>query len=186
MKKLDCQICEPLPWTPHAKKRCIHNGFNLDIGGSDHPQPGYLSLDIRDLSNVSFVWDIERLPLPFPSDCVDQLLACHILEHVSPKITIDLWNELWRICKQNSQMFVIVPTGGSVGFWQDPSHISGYIPETFAYFTPEHPSNLWEIYRPKPWRMLKLNSSPLHNTEAILMPLKEGKLVKKRVRKPKL
>jgi SAM-dependent methyltransferase len=168
-----CDSCAVLPWAPGAKRRCICQGVNLDLGSSDHPQKGFCGVDARPLPNVSFVWDLEQMPWPFPDHCADQILASHLLEHVSPKLTIDFWNELHRIMKSDGQFLMVVPYAGSPGYWQDPSHISGYTEATLAYFCPKHISGLYGIYKPRPWQLHKISSYPLGNLEAVLSPLPE-------------
>lgn len=169
-----CETCRALPWNKGAQVRCICHGFNLDVGCGKNRQAGFLGMDKRSLPSVDFIWDIENLPWPFPSDCVDKLLASHVLEHLKPWITFDVWNEMHRVIKENCQALIVVPHGQSYGFLQDFSHITSYVDATFAYFCPADPSRLYTIYEPKPWRLERLHSSPLHNIEAILSPIKDN------------
>jgi ubiquinone/menaquinone biosynthesis C-methylase UbiE len=141
-------------------------------------------VDARPLPNVSFLWDLEKLPWPFPSQCVDQILASHLLEHVSPKVTVDFWNEMWRVMKPEGQALIVVPHGQSYGYLQDPSHCSPYVEATFAYFCPAHLSNLYTVYKPKPWTLHRINSNPFGNLEAVLTPLPEQEQKKGRRHAP--
>lgn len=174
MKKKIHRVCDKLPWNSHftGERRCICHGFNLDIGCGPFCQAGFLGMDIRPLPEVAFIHDIESRPWPFPDNSVDRLLASHILEHIEPKHTIPTWDELWRVMKKTGQMLVSVPHGMSYGMFQDPTHNSFYVDMTFAYFCPEDPSNLYSIYQPKPWRMVKMNSYQFGNIEAVMIPLK--------------
>ena len=166
-----CESCALLPWAPGAKKRCVCEGVNLDLGSNGTPQKGFLGVDRRAVPGVSFVWDLEMLPWPFPDHCVDQILASHLLEHISPKVTVSFWDEMWRIMKPDGQLLVVVPHGQSYGYMQDPTHCSPYVEATFAYFCPAHVSQLYTIYRPKPWTLHRINSFPMGNIEAVLSPL---------------
>lgn len=182
---MTCPTCTTLPWASHAKQRCICHGCNLDLGSSDHPQRGFLGVDQRDLANVSFVYDLEQLPWPFPDNCADQILCSHLLEHISPKVTIAFWDELWRILKPNGQFLCVVPHGQSYGYLQDPSHLNPYVEASFAYFCPADPSGLYNVYTPKPWTLHGINSSPLHNIETVLSPIKDIPATKKARRREK-
>ena len=163
-------------------------GFNLDVGSSDHPQKGFLGMDRRDLPNVSFVWDLESvaeppfwaqqqlgakaMPYPFPDMCVDKLLASHVFEHITPSASIAVFDEIWRIMKHSGQALIVVPHGDSYGFRQDPTHIAMFNEATWAYLDPTHESQLYLVYRPKPWKVARMHSSPNHSIEVILEPRK--------------
>ena len=45
---------------------------------------------------------------------------------------------------------------------------------TWAYFDPAHESNLWTVYRPLPWKIARMHTSPQHNIEVILEPRKKA------------
>lgn len=167
-----CQGCRVLPWNNGLYKRCVCHGFNLDVGSGHHKQPGFLGMDRRSLPEVDFVWNIENLPWPFPDDSVDRMLLSHILEHVSPSKTIGVFDEMWRVTKAEGQAMIVVPHGQSYGMLQDPTHQNFFVEATFSYFSPLDPSGLYGIYEPKPWKIERLTSSPLHNIEVILSVLK--------------
>lgn len=45
---------------------------------------------------------------------------------------------------------------------------------TWAYFDPAHESKLWTVYRPLPWKIARMHTSPQHNIEVILEPRKKA------------
>lgn len=63
-----------------------------------------------------------------------------------------LMDEVWRITKMDGKFHFVVPYAGSAGFYQDPTHLNPISEATIAYFDPFHPSGLWNLYRPKPWK----------------------------------
>lgn len=73
-------------------------------------------------------------------------------------------DEVWRILKPGGEFVIQVPYAGTMGYWQDPTHINGINEATFYYFDPFHPTNLFRIYRPKPWEIKHL----FWDTEAII------------------
>lgn len=62
-------------------------------------------------------------------------------------------DECWRVSRDDGQLAVVLPYAGSSGFYQDPTHASPITEATFFYFDPSHQSNLWSIYKPKPWKI---------------------------------
>lgn len=124
-------------------------GLLLDIGCGEGKQPGFIGMDKRDVSGVDIVHDLEVFPYPIGDNECHIVIASHILEHIKPWLTIDLFNEVWRIMKPGGKFVIAVPYAGSQPFWIDPTHCNGFIEDTFAYFDVRH--QLWGIYKPKPW-----------------------------------
>ncbi len=81
-------------------------------------------------------------------------------------------DEVWRILKPGGEFMFRVPYAGTIGYYQDPTHINNISEATIYYFDPFHPSNLYKIYRPKPWEIKHL----FWDTEAIMEVL----LIKRR------
>lgn len=77
---------------------------------------------------------------------------------------IRFMDEAWRILKPGGDFAIAVPYAGTVGFYQDPTHINPLTQATFYYFDPFHASDLYRIYRPKPWEILDI----FWDTEAIM------------------
>lgn len=73
-------------------------------------------------------------------------------------------DEVWRILKPGGEFAIKVPYAGTMGFWQDPTHINPINEATFYYFDPYHQTNLFRVYRPMPWEIKHL----FWDTEAIL------------------
>lgn len=73
-------------------------------------------------------------------------------------------DEVWRILKPGGEFMFKVPYAGTVGFYQDPTHINNITEATLYYFDPFHASNLYKIYRPKPWELKHC----FYDTEAIM------------------
>lgn len=149
-----------------------HQGIKLDIGGGEHPQPGFVNMDIRPSEHVHIVQDLEKFPWPLPDESVVVATASHVLEHINPAnfIFVNFMNEVWRIMKPGARFAVAVPYAGSPGYWQDPTHCNGINEVTFHYFDPLSRTGLYGIYRPKPWKIVEgaLTWSANGNLEVIL------------------
>lgn len=146
-----------------------NSGIKLDIGCGENKQPGgFVGIDIRDLPGVDIVHDVEVYPWPLPDESVVMAVCSHLVEHINPHKFgfVNFMNEVWRVMKPDGWLAVACPYAYSPGFAQDPTHCNMINEATFTYFDPTQP--LYQIYKPKPWRIDKLNWSPVGNVEAVL------------------
>lgn len=128
-------------------------GIFLDVGCSDHKSLGSIGIDKRQVAGVDIVHDIEVLPWPLPDACCYRILMSHIVEHLKPWLIMDIIDEAWRVMLPEGQLLIATPYAGSPRFHQDPTHIHGWMEATALYFTPDYPE-LYNVYRPKPWKVL--------------------------------
>jgi predicted SAM-dependent methyltransferase len=145
------------------------SGIMLDVGCSDHKQPGFVGMDIRPVKGVDIVHDVEELPWPLPDECCNLVLMSHLWEHIEPKYRVRVMDELWRILKPGRQLLISSPYATSVGAFQDPTHYTCPNENTFTYFDPTKP--LYQIYKPKPWRLVRNDWVAIGNMEVILEKL---------------
>lgn len=129
------------------------SGIRLDIGCGENKQEGFVGIDRRALKGVDIVHDLEVFPYPLPDESCLCIVGSHIVEHIKPWLMIEFMDELWRIMKPEGQLALATPFGGSPGYWQDPTHCNGCNQATWQYFDSDYP--LYEIYKPKPWRIEK-------------------------------
>ncbi|GEM_PF-2418944 len=81
--------------------------FKLEIGGGNHPTPGYIHLDVLDSLpswQVDVIHDINK-PFPFPDSSVSRIVTNHCVEHVS-------WRKLPYMLKECSR--ILIPGGEMV------------------------------------------------------------------------
>lgn len=149
-----------------------NQGIFLDVGCSDHKSQGSIGMDIRAVEGVDIVHDLESFPWPLPDGCAKRILCSHLIEHIKPWLTVKFIDECWRVMQENGQLMIATPYAGSPRFWQDPTHVHGWMEATPLYFTPGHP--LYDVYRPKPWK-LELNEwASVGDLSVILAKLPEG------------
>jgi len=152
------------------------SGIKLDIGCGANKQPGgFVGMDRQALDGVEIVHDWNDMPWPLPDECVLVAVASHVVEHVNPADGGFLrWmDELWRVCKVDARVMISCPHGHSSGYLQDPTHCNQVSQATWAYFDPTHPSGFYRFYKPKPWKIERLNWSPVGNVEVVLMKILE-------------
>lgn len=74
---------------------------------------------------------------------------------------IRFMDEVWAKLKDGGQFISTFPYAGSPGYWQDPTHVNPISHVTLSYFDPlardsgGNLYNLYTIYRPKPWKVLR-------------------------------
>lgn len=149
--------------------------LRLDIGcGANKVAPDWVGMDMRELPGVDIVWDVERYPWPLPGDCIQSAVASHLVEHINPHKFgfVNFMNEVWRVMQVGGEFAIACPHGYSPGYLQDPTHCNALNETTWAYFDPEEPSTggmLYNIYKPKPWKIKYLAWDPAANIEVVLV-----------------
>ena len=156
------------------------SGIRLDIGCGQNKQEGFVGMDMEKYPGVDIVHDCEVFPWPLPDESVLLSTASHLLEHINPHkgVFIDFMNEVWRITKPGGEFAFVTPYAGSPGYWQDPTHVNPINRNTLAYFDPLDPKlggQLYQFYRPKPWKIKVVNWSQVGNLEAVLIKRREDK-----------
>ena len=106
--------------------------IRLHLGCGNDKRKGYLNCDLSPEVAPDLVLDLEKTPLQFKDDSADEILANHVLEHVTN--FVPLMHELWRVCKKGALITIRVPFYAAWGQFNDPTHIRFFTPFTFNYF----------------------------------------------------
>ena len=149
------------------------SSVNISLGGASIESKNYINVDIKPGLDIDVVHDLETYPWPFPDNCADLLVASHIVEHIDPhKFGFIKWmDEAWRILKPKGQMMISTPYAGSLGYWQDPTHVNGCNEVTWYYFDPDQQidgKELYHFYTPKPWKVVNIAWHQEGNLEVLL------------------
>jgi SAM-dependent methyltransferase len=110
--------------------------MKLHLGCGNDYKKGYINIDASKDVNPDKVWNLEKTPLPFKDNSVDEVLAFHVLEHINN--FIPLMHELHRICRKDALIWIKTPFYSSWGQFNDPTHVRFFTPFTFNYFEGEH------------------------------------------------
>jgi SAM-dependent methyltransferase len=106
--------------------------FALELGPGQSPRPGFYHLDIVPGEDIDIVGDLnEGLPT-LPDNCVSELYTSHTLEHVSN--LLPLLGDVYRICRPDAKITVIVPHFAHPHTWSDPTHLRFFGLYTLSYF----------------------------------------------------
>ena len=112
--------------------------YNFGCGFNKHD--GYVNIDKFDNCEPDLLMDIEVLPWPIDSDCADEVLFFHCLEHVGgdPDVFIGIMKELYRICKDGAKVRIHVPHPRSESYLGDPTHVRPITPMVLSLFSKEN------------------------------------------------
>jgi SAM-dependent methyltransferase len=106
--------------------------MKLHVGCGNDYKEGYINIDASKDVNPDKVWNLEKNPLPFKGDSVEEILAFHVLEHIHN--FIPLMHEFYRVCKPGALIRIKTPFYSSWGQFNDPTHVRFFSPFTFNYF----------------------------------------------------
>jgi len=106
--------------------------MKLNIGCGNKKYEGYINVDINPRCKPDKIVDMERR-LPFKSNTFDEVIAEHIIEHISD--TEKIMREIWRVCKNNAIVKITVPHYKTEAAFADPTHKKFFAEGTFEYFT---------------------------------------------------
>ncbi len=161
-------------------RKVKYENIRLNIGCGGENPPEWVGMDRRAIPGVDIVHDIEDLPWPLPDSCAVMALMNHVMEHLDPRKMIDIFDEIWRVLGPGGQLLIAVPYAGSTGAYQDPTHVRpGFNEATFDYFDPS--KHLYTIYKPKPYKIIKLDYKVGDYVNVVLESLKRadvGKVTK--------
>ena len=114
--------------------------MKLNLGCGDKILDGWINIDKFDTFKVDIVHDLERIPYPFEDDSVDEILLSHVLEHLgqNPDTFNNIIMELYRICKNNCVINIVVPHPRHDDFINDPTHVRPITAELLSLYNKKH------------------------------------------------
>ena len=97
--------------------------LKLNLGCGSKKLDGYLNVD--KFGEPDMVFDLETFPWPWEDSSVSKILLSHVLEHLGQDtdIYLNIIKELYRVCKNNAEILVIVPHPRHDTFMTDPTHV---------------------------------------------------------------
>ena len=103
--------------------------MKLNLGCADRHLKGCTNVDR--VQPADQIVDLEG-PWPWGDSTVEHIQADDILEHLQGRIHV--MNEAWRVLRHGGSFRITVPSALGAGFWQDPTHVSGWVMNSFQYF----------------------------------------------------
>jgi len=109
--------------------------LKLDLGCGQVKREGFIGVDIAEAPGVDVVHDLTKYPYPFQDNSVEEIHCSHFLEHLTSSQRIRFMEECYRILQKDGRLGIIVPSGMSERFFQDPTHQwPPLVPASFLYF----------------------------------------------------
>ena len=131
--------------------------------------------ECADVLSLSHVWEHIDPTSPDPrlAQLIELLVAKRLVTKTEIEATVGSYrflggflrhmDECWRILKPGGQIQSTFPFAGSPGYFQDPTHVNPISHVTLAYFDPlakvegtNQYYGLYQIYRPLPWKIVRL------------------------------
>jgi SAM-dependent methyltransferase len=141
----------------------------LNIGSGRIRMTGFVNIDKTQIIDgngdkmVDIILDIEKEPLPFPDNSIEEIAVENILEHLGDGL-IPFLNECHRVLKADGVMWGNVPPFGTNGAVRDITHKRFFVKDSFDYFTGKSLANSampkapkYADYGVKPWYKLYLD-----------------------------
>jgi len=104
--------------------------MKINMGSGMRYIPGHINIDKSKFAHPDLKLDLEKGNLPYKDNSVDEIIATHILEHISN--IIPLMNECYRVLKEGGKMYIEVPQGD--GILADPTHKRAFSKLSWRYY----------------------------------------------------
>src|SRR3989344_6452308 len=111
--------------------------IKLNLGCGLDYRRGWVNLDFNKEVKADIYISLEYFPWPIESNKFDYILACGILEHITPTNLIKVIEELHRICKPNALIDIYVPHRSGMYAFNHLTHYSFFGLGKFDTFRPE-------------------------------------------------
>ncbi len=107
--------------------------LKLDLGSGNKYKEGFTRVDCTPTVDPDILCDISE-GIPLPDDCVDEIEAIAILEHIPTEKVLFVINEMWRVCVNTAKIHIVVPHPSCDDQYQDPTHRSFFVPNSSSYW----------------------------------------------------
>lgn len=112
----------------------MSNSVKLNIGSGPNKIEGFISVDTIKFNDDVTVLNAGAEVWPWDDESVDEVLASHMIEHLTPQERCHFFNELHRVMKPTGKATVIAPHFASCRAYGDPTHQWPPIGEFFWYY----------------------------------------------------
>ena len=114
--------------------------MKLNLGCGKNYTDDWVNVDFYDDSRCDVVHDLEVFPWPWEDNSVSEIKIIPTLEHLGGnwKIYIKILQEMYRICEDDAEIMVAVPSPWHWNFTSDPSHVRPVTPDGLNLFSKEH------------------------------------------------
>jgi hypothetical protein len=109
--------------------------IKLNLGCGNRHEEGYINVDKYGEPDLRH--DLEVFPWPWEDSTVDEIVLRHVLEHLgqSTETYLNIIRELYRVCKDQASIHIMVPHPRHDDFMIDPTHVRKITPDGLAMFS---------------------------------------------------
>lgn len=109
--------------------------LKLNLGCGNNKIDGYVNVDLY--GSPDFKFDLETFPWPWETSSVSEIILAHVLEHLgqTPNVYLNIIKELYRVCKNEALIKIIVPHPRHDDFISDPTHVRAITPLGLSLFS---------------------------------------------------
>ncbi|MBI3445334.1 MAG: hypothetical protein HY055_08210 [Magnetospirillum sp.] len=99
--------------------------MKLNLGCGHSRMDGFVNVDKFPSPACDEIVDLESLPWPWLDSSVDEVVLCHVLEHLGADtpVYLGIIKELWRVCRDGALILISVPHPNHDHFLWDPTHV---------------------------------------------------------------
>lgn len=83
--------------------------MKLHIGCGSKQLPGYVHINLIKHEHIDYVHDIAKIDQLFLADSIDEIYACHVLEHFSRKEILNVFQCWTKVLKTGGRIRIAVP-----------------------------------------------------------------------------
>lgn len=115
----------------YAKKprNSYDNAIKINLGCGIYPLAGFVNIDGDPSVHPDIVRDLSR-GLPFSDNVAEEVMASHVLEHLSPDDFLFVLSEIYRVLVPGGLAHILVPLGVTA----DPTHRIFFTETSFDVF----------------------------------------------------
>ena len=118
--------------------------MRLNLGSGSHPKQGWMNVDAYPPADV--VHNLENSSWPIIDNSIDEVMFHHSLEHMgqTPEKFFFIVCELYRVCKPNAIVNIVVPHPAHDDFLNDPTHVRPITPNILQLFSKKQ-NEAWKV-----------------------------------------
>ena len=109
--------------------------MKLNIGSGGRKLEGYVNVDIEPHETPDVLCNIGADHWPFDDNSVDEVVASHILEHLTTEQFMHCMKEMHRVCKNDAKIDIALPHPRHDLYLGDPTHQRPILPSTLLMFS---------------------------------------------------
>ncbi len=118
------------------------SSLKLNLGCGEKRFPGFINVDKFGTPDVKH--NLESFPWPWKNNSVSEIRLIHVLEHLGRETEtyFGIFKEMYRICKNGTKIYIVVPHFRHQFFYDDPTHVRVVTPLGLQLFS-KRLNKLW-------------------------------------------